>query len=446
MDFFASCNFIPGRQPVCPSPASFEMTGKNEVSEMRRLKFFSYSAVILLATILVLSSPLAAQVNQYSKDGLSFNYPSDWPAQEEINEQVLMVSLDRGQNEAKIMVMAFRGTMIPEQINQVQGDVTQALADTFTQSIQQQGAQVERSFASVAVAGRQASGVRLRAVIKGDPGNAEIYWLALNNRLVYLVFVGSDTERARAMVAWNMICSTLRTGGAPSGPPRQSATPSDLGSFTYRRVTGNRVELYMDEWGRGYVHDLNNNAWVRIPDYSGKPGHHRSAQNIIIQIHPSFSKTSDTLALMYAFGGLLVYDSSLYTPQNPNRAWVLNYQVSERGQAFASITRTRVINHISQVNDILALAAGTNWICVYDISLHKWVNYQATVDDSTAELGRNLVLAANGARVKVLNGPFCNYTLGVGSWRCEGISLNNIRQSEWGNRPTPVAFVPFSWE
>lgn len=201
---------------------------------MRRLSIISYSAVILLFSILVLSTPLAAQVNQYSKDGLSFSYPSDWPAQEEINEQVLMVSLDRGEKEAKIMVMAFRGTMTQEQINQVQASVTQALADTFTQAIQQQGGQAQRSFASVAAAGRQASGIRLRAVIKGDPGNAEIYWLTLNNRLVYLVFVGSDTERARASVAWNMVCTTLRVGGgAPSEPPRQSATPSDLGSYTF---------------------------------------------------------------------------------------------------------------------------------------------------------------------------------------------------------------------
>lgn len=412
---------------------------------MRRLIFISYAAVILLFGILVLSSPRAAQVNQYSKDGLSFSYPSGWPAQEEINEHVQMVSLDRGQNEAKIMVMVLRGAMTQEQITQAQTSVTQALVDTFTQSIQAQGAQVERSFASFAVAGRQASGVRLRAVIKGDPGNAEIYWLTLNNHLVYLVFVGSDTERARATVAWNMICTTLQVGGAPSGPPRQSATPSDLGSYTYRRVTGNRVELYMDEWGRGYVHDLNQNAWVRIPDYSGRPSNHAAPQNIVIQIHPSFSKTSDTIALMYAFGGLLVYDSSLYTAQNPNQAWVLNYEVSQRGQAFASITRTKVINHISQVNSSLALAAGTNWVCIYDLTLHKWVNHQAPVDDSTAELDRNLVLATSSARVKVLNGPFCTYVSGAGSWRCQGISFNDNRQREWSSQ-TLIASVPFSWE
>jgi hypothetical protein len=138
-----------------------------------------------------------------------------------------------------------------------------------------------------------------------------------------------------------------------------------------------------------------------------------------ITIHPSFCKTSDTMALMYAFGGLLVYDSAMYSAQNPNQAWRLNYEVSQQSQAFASITRSRVINHIAQVNDALALAAGTNWISIYDFSLHKWINQQNPIDDSSAELDANLVLAANGARVRILNGPFCNYTVSSGSWRCE---------------------------
>lgn len=97
----------------------------------------------------------------------------------------------------------------------------------------------------------------------------------------------------------------------------------------------------------------------------------------------------------------------------------LNYEVSQRGQAFASISRTRVIHHIAQVNDVLALAAGTNWICIYDPGLHKWVNHQYPVDDSTAQLDSNLVLRGSNAQVKILNGPFCNYTAGTGSGRCQ---------------------------
>jgi hypothetical protein len=124
------------------------------------------------------------------------------------------------------------------------------------------------------------------------------------------------------------------------------------------------------------------------------------------------------MALLYAFGGLLVYDSTMYNAQNPNQAWQLNYEVAQRGQAFASITRSRVINHIAQVNDSLALAAGINWISVYDLGLHKWVNYQGAVDDSSAELDQNILLNGASAQVRMLNGPSCGYAAGNGSWRC----------------------------
>ena len=206
---------------------------------MRRLRFVFYSAIILLFSLSALSSPLASQVSQYSKDGLSFNYPSDWPLQEESNEQVLIASLDPGQNEAKIMVMAFRQTMAPQQIEQVQPNVTESLADSFTQAIQQQGGLVQRSSTNVTAAGLPASGLRLRAVIRNDPGNAEIDWLTLNNHLIYLIFVGSDTEREHAAVAWNMVCTTLRFGGSAS--PESSPIPTehiDLSSYTYLKVLG----------------------------------------------------------------------------------------------------------------------------------------------------------------------------------------------------------------
>lgn len=385
---------------------------------MKRSDRILEALIIILILLFAFAYPAVGQTNTFSRDGLSFSYPADWPLTDQSDAQVQTLSLDRGQDEAKILVVSMRQQMKAEEVAQAQSIVTEAIVNNLAQAIQQLGAQVERTSISAVIGGVQAQGIRLRASLKGEAGNADVYQLVLGGRLVNVLFIGSDQERVRAANAWNMLCTTLRVGASPVAPPTQAAAP-DLSSYTYRRVTGHRVELYMDQWGRGYVHDLNNSAWVRIPDYSGRQSHHANAQDITIQIHPSFCKTSDTMALMYAFGGLLVYDSSLYTAQSPNQAWRLNYEVSQRGQAFASISRSRVINHIAQVNDSLALAAGTNWICVYDQSLHKWVNYQAPIDDSSAELDRNLVLAGSGARVRILNGPFCAYNLGSGSWNCQ---------------------------
>lgn len=374
----------------------------------------------LSAALIILAASCAyaalGQANQYTRDGLSFGYPAGWALVDQSDAQAQTLNVDRGKDEAKIIVVVLRRQMNAAELAEAQPLMTQAIADALAQEITKLGAQVQRTSVSQAIGGVQAQGIKLRASIKGETGDADIYWLVMGGRLVHVIYVGSDQERARATNAWNMLCSTLRVGSPPVAPT-QSATPDDLNSYTYRRIVDKRVRLYMDEWGRGYVHDQNNDAWVRIPDYSGRQSHHAAPQTIL-QIHPSFCKTSDTMVLMYAFGGLLVYDSSLYTAQNPNQAWRLNYEVSQRGEAFASISRSAVVSYIAQVNDTLALAAGTNWICVYDLSLHKWVNYKAPVDDSTSELNRNLVLGGNGARVRVLNGPFCSYSLGSGSWNC----------------------------
>lgn len=379
---------------------------------MRKLAIGLTFLAILFVALPALAMP---QARQFNRDGSSFSYPADWTLTDESDANAQTLNISKGNDEAKIIIVVLRSPMDATQMAQAQPLVTNAIVDAMSQEIAKLGAQVQRGSVSEAIGGVQAQGIRLRASLQGETGNADVYWLTLGNRLVHVVYVGSDKERARASYVWNMFCSTLRVGSGPVTPP-QSTAP-DLSAYTYRRVTGNKIELYMDEWGRGYVHDLNNQAWVRIPDYSGRQSHH-AMQNMPITIHPSFCKTSDTMALMYAFAGLMVYDSGMYSAQNPNQAWQLNHEVSQRGNAFASITRSRVINHISQVNNMLALAAGTNWICVYDLNLHKWINHQDPVDDSSAELDNNLVLSGSGARVRVLNGPVCSYTAGSGSWSC----------------------------
>ena len=382
---------------------------------MRRQTSTRLLSLIIVFFALGLATNASAQTSRYLRDGLSFTYPSDWPLADDSDATAQSLNLDRGQNEAKIMIVVLRAQLNAQQLAEVQPKMTEAIVTGLVQEIAKMGAQAQRTSIMQTIAGVPAQGIRLRATVKGETGDADIFWLSAGGRLVHVIFVGSDQERVRAAYAWNLVCSTLRVGTAAVTPSDQGATP-DLSGYSYKQITGRNVELYMDQWGRGYVHDLNHRAWVRIPDYSGKQSHHAS-QAVAIQIHPSFCKTSNTMALMYAFGGLLVYDSTMYSAQNPDQAWRVNYEVSQLGKAFASITRSRVINHIAQVNDALALATGTNWICVYDLSLHKWVNYQGAVDDSSAELDQNIVLSGGAALVRILNGPMCGYTVGAGSWR-----------------------------
>ncbi|MDX6289056.1 MAG: hypothetical protein QOH42_855, partial [Blastocatellia bacterium] len=62
----------------------------------------------------------------------------------------------------------------------------------------------------IEVAGKQATGVRMRAVLENQPGNAEIYSLQLGSRLVLLSLIGTDREIAASAPAWLAIRRSLK--------------------------------------------------------------------------------------------------------------------------------------------------------------------------------------------------------------------------------------------
>ena len=183
-----------------------------------------FRILTLIALVLMFFAQTATgQVNQYARDGLSFSYPADWPLRDESDATAQTLSLDRGKDEATILILAIRQEMNPPELAEAQIEVTQAIVSALLQEFANAGAQPERSPITEIIAGVDAQGIRLRATVKGQPGNADIYWLSLGGRSVHVVFIGSDQERIRATYAWNMVISTLRVGRAPVSPGHSAA-------------------------------------------------------------------------------------------------------------------------------------------------------------------------------------------------------------------------------
>src|SRR5438876_603088 len=72
------------------------------------------------------------------------------------------------------------------------------------------GQTMKRFLAMLMSAGAQATGVKLRAVLNNEIGNAEIYSLQLGPRLVLLSLIGSDKEIAATAPAWLAIRRSLK--------------------------------------------------------------------------------------------------------------------------------------------------------------------------------------------------------------------------------------------
>ena len=191
--------------------------------------------IIALALIPLLSNGQTPdpEFKHFEKDGLSFDYPANAKFEDRTESGGQHLVLTHAGTGAQIMVVA-RYDMIDtaEQLAKARKDVFDFFVDSIVKEFERQQAKVERVEKQIEVGGSQATGVRLRAVLGGEPGNAEIYSTLLGRRLVLVSIIGSDKELSAAASAWGVVRRSLRiaqtTASITSGP---AETP-DAGSVT----------------------------------------------------------------------------------------------------------------------------------------------------------------------------------------------------------------------
>ena len=160
--------------------------------------------------LLVFAQTSAQELKHFSAKGLSFDYPAaiELDDRSNPNGQHLVI---QGKDRAQIMVVSrFVQITSAEQLAAARHEIVDSFVETMWQQIHDQDPNVLRTPAQIEVAGAQATGVKLRAVLNNELGNAEIYSLQLGPRLVLLSLIGSDKEIAAAAPAWLAIRRTLK--------------------------------------------------------------------------------------------------------------------------------------------------------------------------------------------------------------------------------------------
>ena len=160
--------------------------------------------------------PLAAaqttvpELKHFAVQGLSFDYPAADQLEDHSNSagQHLVI---QSANKAQIMVVS-RYVQINSaaELEAARHEVVDSFIETMWKEIHEQDPNVSRTPAQIEVAGTQAVGVKLRAVLNNEPGNAEIYSLQLGRRLVLLSLIGSDREIAASASTWLAIRRSLK--------------------------------------------------------------------------------------------------------------------------------------------------------------------------------------------------------------------------------------------
>ena len=155
-------------------------------------------------------APTHEALIRFEVDGLSFDYPAtnDLDDHSTVSGQHLVI---QSKGQAQIMIVSrYAQIHTAEELAAARHEVVDSFIETMWQQIHEQDPNLLRTTAQIEVAGQQATGVRLRAVLENQPGNAEIYSLQLGSRLVLLSLIGTDREIAASAPTWLAIRRSLK--------------------------------------------------------------------------------------------------------------------------------------------------------------------------------------------------------------------------------------------
>lgn len=179
-------------------------------------------AVLLLTALTAHAQTPAANMQHFNKDGLAFDYPNGWTLEDKSTKDAQQLTLTRPDSYAQIIIFAHRGKVdTPEKMAQAKKAFIDPYIKSTNDSFVQIGAKPEQTTASTQVGAATAEGVRLRASLSDGPGEAAIYWVTLQNRVVVLTFFGPDDALKKAAPAWDSIRNSLHIEEAK--PPQKTA-------------------------------------------------------------------------------------------------------------------------------------------------------------------------------------------------------------------------------
>jgi hypothetical protein len=174
-------------------------------------------SVTVLGTLMVLAlgqfalaqSP-APGLKHFAEKGLSFDYPATIELDDRstpAGQHLVMQS----KGQAQIMILSrYAEITTPEELAAARQEIVDGFVETIWRQIREQDPNVSRTTTQVEVAGARANGIRLRAVLNNEPGNAEIYSLQLGPRMVLLSLIGTDRDIAASAPAWLGIRRSLK--------------------------------------------------------------------------------------------------------------------------------------------------------------------------------------------------------------------------------------------
>jgi len=168
---------------------------------------------------------MAQTPKNFAKDGLSFDYPSEWTVTDGSTNDAQQLNLSKENSDVGIRIFVHKGRLTPEKLP----DAKKAFIDPFISATMKQfvdmGAKPEQTPDTSDIGGVKADGTIISASLGGEPGAARIYWGLIGQRVVVLTYFGPDKQLKQLSPAWDLIRTSLKVvdpKATPSPSPKSS--------------------------------------------------------------------------------------------------------------------------------------------------------------------------------------------------------------------------------
>lgn len=182
----------------------------------------------VFAFALLMVVGVAAQNNKhFTKDGLSFDYPDGWTITDESTADAQQLTMSRPDSDVMIKFFVHRGKVnTPDKVALAKTKIIEPYLSYTEKQFVGMGAKPERVAATTQIAGTDAEGVRITAILDREPGEAGVYWATVGERLVVLTLFGPDKAIKKAAPTWDAVRNSLKIEApAPKASPSPKAKP-----------------------------------------------------------------------------------------------------------------------------------------------------------------------------------------------------------------------------
>lgn len=194
---------------------------------MTSISRFNFALLVLMCcTVAAIAQTPASDAKQFSKDGLTFSYPNGWTMQDVSNADAQQFNLGRADTEAQLRLFVFRTQVTtPERLAEARKVLVDPYVNSTFKQFEQMGAKPTKSPATIDIGAAKSEGVKISAILDGEPGAAEIHWAVVGQRLVVMTIFGPDKAIKKAAPVWDAVRTSIAVEEPKPAAPKATPTP-----------------------------------------------------------------------------------------------------------------------------------------------------------------------------------------------------------------------------